>query len=201
MKKKAELVFIPVPAMGHLVSAIQLAKLLVNLNFNLSIKVLAIKPPRDAKVSAYINSLTADTTAAATISRIKFIVLQQSGAEVDVFRFTGSLVQTHGPLVKEAVASIVEHANSVPDSPRLAGFVIDLFLTQLVDLANKFGVPSYAFFTAGAGFLGFQFYTQALHDEQNVDFVELKDSDTEFTIPSYVNPVSTKLFPSVYHLP
>ncbi|KAE8690111.1 putative UDP-glucose flavonoid 3-O-glucosyltransferase 3 [Hibiscus syriacus] len=190
MMKKAELVFIPVPAIGHLVSAIQLAKLLVDLNSNLSITVLAIKPPRDAKVSAYIDSLAAAT-------RIKFVVLQQSGAEVDVFRFLGSLVQTHRQLVKEAVTSIVEHSNSVPDSPRLAGFVIDVFLTPLVTLANEFGVPSYAFYTAGAGFLGFQFYTQALHDEQNVDFVELKDSDTEFTIPSYVNPVSIRLFPSV----
>ncbi|KAH1096653.1 hypothetical protein J1N35_013574 [Gossypium stocksii] len=36
-----------------------------------------------------------------------------------------------------------------------------------------------------------------LLDEQNVNIVELKDLDTEFTIPSYLNLVSSKLFPTV----
>ncbi|GMI98514.1 UDP-glucosyl transferase 71B6 [Hibiscus trionum] len=197
MMKKSELVFVPLPAMGHLVSTVQLAKLLVNLNSNLSITVLTIKPPSDAKVSAYIDTLIATAT-----SRVKFINLQQqSDSEVGVFTFFTTLVQTHGLLLKEAVTNIVDHSNSVPDSPRLAGFVLDMFLTPLVDLASEFGVPSYAFYTSGAGFLGFQFYTQALHDEQNVDFLELKDSDTEFTIPSYTNPVSTRLFPSIMFNP
>ncbi|XP_040939146.1 anthocyanidin 3-O-glucosyltransferase 6-like [Gossypium hirsutum] len=37
----------------------------------------------------------------------------------------------------------------------------------------------------------------ALQDKQNVNIVELKNSDTEFTIPSYLNLVSSKLFPTV----
>ncbi|KAK9013210.1 hypothetical protein V6N11_041228 [Hibiscus sabdariffa] len=176
------------PGMGHLVSTVELAKLLVHLNSNLSVTILTIKRPYDAKVSAYVDSLTAT-------SRIKFINLPQPDPDVDVFKFMSRLVQSHGPLVKEVVTNIVELSNSVPDSPRLAGFVLDMFLTPFIDLANEFGVPSYAFYTSGAAFLGFQFYTQVLHDEQKVKFVELKDSNTEFTIPSYVNPVSTKLFP------
>ncbi|GMI69090.1 HYPOSTATIN RESISTANCE 1 [Hibiscus trionum] len=196
MLKKAELVFIPMPVMGHFVSTVQLAKLLVHLNSNLSISVLNIKPPYDnSKITSYIDSLTADTTSTTT-SRIKFINLQPESYPDDVSEFFVTLVQTQGPLVKEAVTNIVEHSNTVPDSPLLAGFVFDMFLTQFVDLANEFGVPSYAFYTSGAGFLGFQFQVQVLHDEQNVEFVELKDSDKEFTIPAYANPVSTKLFPT-----
>ncbi|XP_039001004.1 anthocyanidin 3-O-glucosyltransferase 6-like [Hibiscus syriacus] len=189
MTKKAELVFIPMPGMGHLVSTVQVAKLLVDLNSNLSVTVLTIKSPYDAKVSAYVDSLTATTN-----SRIKFIILPQPEPDADILKFLSILVQTQLPLVKEAVTNIVELSNSVPDSPRLAGFVLDMFLTRFVDLANEFGVPSYAFFTSGAAFLGFQFYTHVLYEEQNVDFVELKDSDTEFAIPSYVNPISTKFF-------
>ncbi|KAE8690109.1 putative UDP-glucose flavonoid 3-O-glucosyltransferase 3 [Hibiscus syriacus] len=191
MTKKAELVFIPMPVMGHLVSTVQVAKLLVDLNSNLSVTVLNIKPPYNAQVSAYVDSLTA---AATTTSRIKFINLPQPDPDADMLKFISSLVQTQFPLVKEAVTNIVELSKSVPDSPRLAGFVIDMFLTAFVDLANEFGVPSYAFFTSGAASLGFQFHTQVLYDEQNVNFVDLKDSDTEFAIPSYVNPVSTKYF-------
>ncbi|XVF71140.1 hypothetical protein PTKIN_Ptkin12aG0012100 [Pterospermum kingtungense] len=76
-----------------------------------------------------------------------------------------------------------------------------MFYATWVDLADEFGVPSYVFYSSGAAFLGFQFYMQALHDEQKVDIVELKDSDAEFNIPSYVNPVSTKFIPTVMFKP
>ncbi|XP_039021265.1 UDP-glucose flavonoid 3-O-glucosyltransferase 6-like [Hibiscus syriacus] len=190
MTKKAELVFIPMTGMDHLVRTVQLAKLLVHLSPNLSITILTIKPPYDTRICSYVDSLTATAT-----GRLKFISLPQPDPDVDVFKFMSRLVQTQGPLVKQAVTNIVERSNSVPDSPRLTGFVLDMFLTPFIDLANVFGVPSYAFYTSGAAFLGFQFYTMVLHDERKVEFDELEDSNTEFTIPSYVNPVSTNLFP------
>ncbi|XVF71103.1 hypothetical protein PTKIN_Ptkin12aG0008300 [Pterospermum kingtungense] len=71
--KKAELVFIPWPGMGHLVSPVQLAKKLVDLNPNLSITLIIIKSPTDPKVTPYVDSLAANTTT----SRIKFIVHPQ----------------------------------------------------------------------------------------------------------------------------
>ncbi|MFQ6661428.1 hypothetical protein Gotur_029598 [Gossypium turneri] len=195
--KKAELVFIPFPAKGHLVSAVEVAKLLVDLNSNLSISVLIIKQPLDSERTAYVDSLTAATTT----TRIKFIDLPRPDPDKDADHVSWSEVQTHEPLVREAITKIVEHSNSAPGSPRLSGFVLDLFCTSFRDLAIDFGVPSYLFCTSGAGFLGYLFFTQALHDEQNFEFVELTDSETEFTIPSYVNPVSTKLFPSVTFKP
>ncbi|KAE8703905.1 Pectinesterase [Hibiscus syriacus] len=194
MLKKPELVFIPLPEMGHLVPTVQVAKLLVDLNPNLFITVLNIKPPYDSKITAFIDSLTADITTATT-SHLKFIDLPQSDQD-DASKFMSSLVQTQGPFVKEAVANIVEHSNSVPDSPRLAGFVLDMFLTPFLELANEFGVPSYSFYTSGASFLGFLFDVRVLHDEQNVDFAELQGSDIEFNFSTYVNPVSIKLFPT-----
>ncbi|KAE8685887.1 UDP-glucose flavonoid 3-O-glucosyltransferase 6 [Hibiscus syriacus] len=194
MTKRAELVFIPAPGMGHLVPTVQLAKLLVHLNSSLSITILTVKPPYDAKICAYVDSLSADRTST-TINRIKFINLPHPDPDVDVLKFISGLVHTQRSFVKETVTNIVELSNSVPDSPRLAGFVLDMLLTGFVDLANEFGVPSYVFYTSGAAFLGFEFYVQVLHDEQSVKLLELKDSETEFTIPSYVNPVSTRLIP------
>ncbi|KAL1059807.1 hypothetical protein V6Z11_1Z005600 [Gossypium hirsutum] len=149
MVMKAELVFIPMPRMGHFVSMVQLAKLLLDLHPNLSITVFMMKLNPDAKVAAY------------------------------------------------AATNIVQYSTSVLDSPRLAGFVLDMFLTPFIELGNELGVPSYVFYTSGAAFLGFQLYVLDLHDEQNVNIFEFKDSDTDFTIPSYLNPVSSKLFPTV----
>ncbi|XP_021274395.1 anthocyanidin 3-O-glucosyltransferase 6-like [Herrania umbratica] len=195
--KKAELVFVPMPGMGHLVSTVAVAKLLVDLNSNLSITVLIIKPPYDPNLTAYVDSLIADTDTIST--RIKFINLPQDETLQGIRpnKFMTTVIQSQRPHIKEAVAKIVHYSSCVPDSPRLAGLVLDMFFTALVDLANEFGVPSYVFYTSSAAFLGFQFYMQALHDEQNVDITMLKGSDAEFTIPSYVNPVSAKFFPTV----
>ncbi|KAK8674238.1 hypothetical protein V6N13_112532 [Hibiscus sabdariffa] len=131
-----------------------------------------MKPSYDSKITSYIDSLTANTIT----GRLKFINLPQSFPG-DITKFITTLVETQGPLVKEAVDNIFEHSNSVPDSPRLAGFVLDMFLTPFVDVANEFGVPSY------------------------VEFVELKDSETEFIIPAYINPVPTKSFPPIMFRP
>ncbi|KAK8674236.1 hypothetical protein V6N13_112530 [Hibiscus sabdariffa] len=149
MTKKAELVFIPSPEMGQLLSTVELAKHLLHLDSNLSISVLIMKPPNDSKITSYIDSLTSATTSTTT-GRLKFINLPQS--------FPGDII-------------------------------------KFMNVANEFGVPSYVFYTSGAAFLGFKFYVQVLHDEQNVEFHELKDSEVEFTIPTYANPVPIKSFP------
>ncbi|XVF71128.1 hypothetical protein PTKIN_Ptkin12aG0010900 [Pterospermum kingtungense] len=120
------------------------------------------------------DSLTASKTCNST--RIKFINLLQP--EIDKgaapAKFMSNLTQILRPLVKEAVTNIVQFSTSVPDSPRLAGFVLDMLFTPFIDLAHQFGVPSCAFYTSGAGSVGFKFYVQALYDEQNVYVVEIR---------------------------
>ncbi|MBA0827868.1 hypothetical protein Goarm_012612 [Gossypium armourianum] len=145
----------------------------------------------DAELDAYVHSLTA--------TRIRFIHLPplETHKDLSPANFITTLVQTHVPLVKQAATNIFQYSTSVLDSHRLAGFVLDMFFPSFIDLGNELGVPSYVFYASDAAFLGFQFYALGLHDEQNVNIFELKDSDTEFTIPSYLNPVSSKVFPTV----
>ncbi|KAJ6426153.1 hypothetical protein OIU84_026688 [Salix udensis] len=128
--KKAELVFIPTPGISHLVSTVEVAKLLVDRDERLSITFLIMKINFDPKVDRFIDSK---------------------------------------PNVKEEVSRLVSRSVSSPGSPTLAGFVLDMFCTSMIDVANEFGVPSYIFLTSGAAFLGLQFYVQVLHDEQKVD--------------------------------
>ncbi|KAK6259455.1 hypothetical protein SCA6_013929 [Theobroma cacao] len=191
--KKAELVFVPTLGMGHLVSIVELAKLLVDLNSNLSITVFIIKLPYDPNLTAYIDSFIADNDTIYT--RIKFINLPQDETQKGVppYKFMTTIIQSQRPHIKEAVAKIVQYSSSVPHSPRLVGFVIDMFFTTLVDLANEFGVASYVFYTLSAAFLGFQFYMQALHAEQNVDITKLKGSDAEPETSTMVHDMSKEL--------
>ncbi|KAF2293821.1 hypothetical protein GH714_005019 [Hevea brasiliensis] len=164
--EKAQLVFIPLPVMGHIVSAVEVAKLLLTRDHRLSITVLILNLSfvNSNQVHNYIESFEASSS---TISnRLQFIVLPEE--ETELFNFTSS-IEIQKPHVKEAMLKITQ-SKLIADSPapRLAGFVIDMFCTTMIDVANDFGVPSYIFFTSGAAVL----------------------------VPSLVNPFPAKAMPS-----
>lgn len=69
--KKIELIFIPSPGIGHLVSAVEMAKVVVTREKNMSITVLIIQSPHDNKLPTYIQSLSDFS------STLKFIQLPQ----------------------------------------------------------------------------------------------------------------------------
>ncbi|KAJ6864083.1 hypothetical protein NC651_034805 [Populus alba x Populus x berolinensis] len=190
--KKAELVFIPTPGISHLVSTVEVAKLLVDRDERLSVTFLIMKTRSDPKIDRFINSMST------ACNRIRFIDLPKDEPDPNQPRkFLFSLIETQIPHVKDEVSKLVSQSESSPDSPTLSGFVLDMFCTPMIDVANEFGVPSYIFLTSGAAFLGLQFYVQALHDEQKVDPTEFKGSDAELVMPCLANPVPAKVLPSV----
>ncbi|TXG57731.1 hypothetical protein EZV62_015560 [Acer yangbiense] len=104
-----------------------------------------------------------------------------------------SIIESQKPHVKEAVT---QSLTSLPDSPKLAGFVLDMFCTSMIDVANDFGVPSYIYFVSGAAFPGFMFHAQFHHDELKKPITDLKDSDTELVVPTLAKPMHAKFLPS-----
>ncbi|KAI3804290.1 hypothetical protein L1987_25721 [Smallanthus sonchifolius] len=189
----AELVFIPAPGVGHIMSTVEIAKLFVNRDQRLSITVLVIQPPSSSSgpaITTYIESLSKNN-----INRISFIQLPQDEAPPmrDVKSFMTSFndyIKSHQKYVRNVVAELM----SQPGSGRLAGFVVDMFCTSMIDVANEFSVPTNVFFTSNAAFLGFKLFVQTLSDYQNQDVVALTNSDTEVSVPSFVKPVPTKVF-------
>ncbi|CAK7345166.1 unnamed protein product [Dovyalis caffra] len=189
---KAELIFIPAPGIGHLVSTVEVAKLLVDRDERLSITFLIMRVRFDSKIDSYIDSVSA------ACKRMQFIDLPKDEPDPNQSnRFLFQLIEAQKPHVKEEVSKLVSHYELSHDSPRLAGFVLDMFCISMIDVANEFGVPSYIFYTSGAAFLGLKFYIQALHDEQKVDPTEFKDSDAELVMPCLTNPLPAKVLPSV----
>ena len=59
--KKAEVVLIPVPAMGHVVALVEVAKLLVQRDDRLSTTVITMHPALDPSTTNYTESLAAST--------------------------------------------------------------------------------------------------------------------------------------------
>ncbi|PNS97341.1 hypothetical protein POPTR_016G017300v4 [Populus trichocarpa] len=189
--KKAELVFIPTPVISHLVSTVEVAKLLVDRDERLSITFLIMKLCSSSKIDSFIDSVRTAS------NRIRFIDLPQDEPGPNQPNKTFfSLSETQKPHVKEEVSKLVSQSESSPDTPTLAGFVLDMFCTSLIDVANEFGVPSYIFLTSGAAYLGLVFYIQALHGEQRVDPLEFKDSEAEVVMPCLANPFPARVLPS-----
>ncbi|XP_044509406.1 anthocyanidin 3-O-glucosyltransferase 2-like [Mangifera indica] len=194
MNKKAELVFIPTPGAGHLVSALELAKLLLHRQHQLSITVLIMRLFPDSKVNAYLDSFSA-------VNRINFVRLPNNELPIpgsNPRSFFTSFIESQKPHVKEIVSKLVHSESACSDSPRLAGLVLDMFCAAMIDVADELGVPSYIFYTSSAACLGLMFHAQALYDEQNKHTAELKDSDDELELPGLVNPIPAKVLPFAF---
>ncbi|XP_054799633.1 anthocyanidin 3-O-glucosyltransferase 2-like [Prosopis cineraria] len=195
--KKSQLVFVPCPGMGHLVATVEFVKILINRHDRLSITVLIIRPTADPTVDAYTRSLTSSISFP---KRLHFIFLPPhpdpaNSHSLHPSAFMDSLIENQKPNVRAAVTNL----NSGPDSPGLAGFVLDMFCTSMIDVANEFGVPAMVFFTSGSAFLGFKLHMHTLQERENEDATafNLENSDTEFTIPSFENQVPVGVFPGI----
>ncbi|CAH9120828.1 unnamed protein product [Cuscuta epithymum] len=197
MKGGVELVFIPGPAVGHLIATVELAKLLLQKcpRHDLSISVLIMKVPFDSKLTLYIDSLVAENEGSS--SRLKPVLLSASTTADNTksVTFFRTFVESHKQSAREVVKEIQTKASL--GSGRLAGIVLDMFCVDLMDLADEFGIPAYVFFTSGAGTLGMLLYLQSLRDEDGKDVTEFKGSDPDLEIPVYSKPYPAKLIPGV----
>ncbi|XVE59397.1 hypothetical protein DITRI_Ditri05aG0043400 [Diplodiscus trichospermus] len=190
--KKAELIFVPAPGMGHLVSTLEIAKRLIHHDDRISITILSMKLPFTSFVDAYTDSVIASE-----LGRIKLIHLPQAELpSIDYLRFPAgyifALISNHRPFVKDTVENILS-LQSLSDSTQFTGLVLDLFSAPMVDIANELNIPSYIFFTSNAGFLSLFFYLTTRHSHNSSEF---KYSDPDHMIPGFINPVPPKVLPS-----
>ncbi|KAK4431197.1 putative UDP-glucose flavonoid 3-O-glucosyltransferase 3 [Sesamum alatum] len=184
--KNAELVFIPSPGLGHVVSTVEMAKLLLHRDGRLFITVLIMKRPTDPSVDNYTQPIS-------SISRLRFINLptQDHTSSTEVLDFIDNQT-TH---IREIVSNLIKQP-SLPGS-QLAGLVFDMFCAKFIQIADEFNLPAYAFFTCGAAGLGLIYHLVWLGFEQNEELAKCKSSDVELSIPCFSNPVPSKVLPHV----
>ncbi|KAF8041587.1 hypothetical protein BT93_A0243 [Corymbia citriodora subsp. variegata] len=182
----SELVFIPCPARGHLVSMLQMAKLLVNHNDRLSVTVLVMRSPFNSNVESRVESF-----AASIAGRIRFVLLprQNPCQEKSPLASQYQFVESHKADVREAVAGL-----SACSLPRLKGLVVDMLCTTMIDVAVEFSIPSYVFIPSGVALLGLMLYLQSLQDEQHMDLTRLEGTDAELDFPCFANPLPAAKF-------
>ncbi|CAL1356111.1 unnamed protein product [Linum trigynum] len=160
--------------------------LLIDRHAALSIYLLIITTPSTVvAITCYTGSLPADSP------RLTLLHLPNDdpppAADGDF-----SLIETQKPRVREVVSAAI---GRFPDGARLAGFVLDMFCTSIVDVAEEFGVPSFIFFTSPASILDFILHIQTSHDgDEGFEITEFEG--TELVVPSWANPISRWAFPN-----
>ncbi|GAB2282502.1 hypothetical protein Dimus_017044 [Dionaea muscipula] len=190
-----ELVFIPVPAMGHLIPAVEMAERIVARDNRISFTILIFKIDNHGAVNSYIQSLESDSS---FDPRIKFIELPPLENPPD-FRsrtFAERMLEDYRPIVKRTVEEKRSLGSSGHD--HLAGFVVDMFCSVMIDVAKELDVPCYIFFTSNASLLSLTFHFQSLRDDHGVDVTEFTDPDARLDVPGFKNRVPCSVLPMVF---
>lgn len=189
--RQAELIFIPSPGIGHLVSTLEFAKRLIDRDGRLLITILTMKLPFIPLADTYTRSVTASQP------RIQLIDLPQVDPPPSELwsspeNYLSSFIESNIPNVKDTITKIVS-SKSTSDSAEVAALVLDFFYVSMTNVGRELGLPAYLFLTSNAGFLGLMLYLPIRHDQTSIEF---SDSDPESVIPGFVNPVPTGVMPS-----
>ncbi|XLR30668.1 hypothetical protein HN51_050553 [Arachis hypogaea] len=186
---RAELIFIPTPGFGHLVSALELAKILINYDNDLSITILYIKFPFAPSADSHIKSVVSSWPQIKLIDVPEVELPPQEVLMKSVEHYILVFMESLKPHVKNTIQKMSSYDDS--DSNPVIGLVLDYFCLPMVDVAKELGVPSYMFMTSNVGFTAL-----------NVALLERKiddpftDSDTDLLIPGISSPVPSNVLPS-----
>ncbi|BAT79967.1 hypothetical protein LR48_Vigan213s002000 [Vigna angularis] len=179
-----EVVFIATPALGNLVPLVEFANLLTKHDPRFSATVLTIFMPQRPLINTYVQS-RASSPANLRILHLPTVDPPPPDQYQSSIAFLSLHIQNHKHHVKNALLSLLPSDSNSP--VRLAAVFVDMFCGSLIDVAAELSVPCYLFFASSASFLGF-----TLH----LPRPDSLDSESEFSIPSFKNPVPKSVLPS-----
>ncbi|XP_010488757.1 PREDICTED: UDP-glycosyltransferase 71B1-like [Camelina sativa] len=183
---KIELVFIPSPGVGHIRSTTALAKLLVDNDDRLSVTLIVIPSQFSDHASSSVYTKSED--------RLRYCLLP--AVDQDPNQTYISYIESKKPYVRAAVSELATDVSTRSDS-RLAGIVVDMFCTSMLDVADELNLPTYIVYTSNASYLGLQFHVQSLYEDNKLDVSELRDSDVKFDVPTLTRQFPANCLPSV----
>ncbi|KAB5560784.1 hypothetical protein DKX38_005741 [Salix brachista] len=178
------IVLYPSPPIGHLISMVELGKLLLTHTPSLSVHILITSVPYDSGSTApYIANV------AATIPSIKFhhlpTVTLPSTKTIHHEELTFDVLRLSNPLVREELLSISKNYT-------VHGLVVDFFCCAALSVAKELNIPGYHFSSSGAGIVAVFFYFPTIH---NTTTKSLKDLKTLLHIPG-VPPIPSSDMPT-----
>ncbi|KAK9094851.1 hypothetical protein Scep_026320 [Stephania cephalantha] len=163
-------VLYPSPAMGHLISMVELAKLILTHHPSLSITILMTTPPYNTgSTSPYINHVS-KTSPLIHFHHLPAISLPLNSTSSHHEALAFELLRLNNPHVHHALLSLSR-------SSTIRAFIIDIFCCVSFDVARQLGMDTYFYFTSGAASVGIFLYFPTLHNTTTKSFREI-DNDT-----------------------
>ncbi|XP_074582114.1 malvidin galactosylase UGT88C3-like [Curcuma longa] len=180
---KGKVVLLPIPSAGHIMSMLELAKLLHRYHFSVTV---LIAPVPGLPVDGCIASV------AASGLDIDFCHLQPVDLPKDADGpedFISAYMEEQKHQIKAALQDLLRSG----DAP-LAALIVDLFATGAIDAAADLGVPCYVYFASNAAFLALMLYLPTLEEKFPVEFEEMEE---EVRVPG-VCPIPPISMPSCF---
>ncbi|KAG5227459.1 UDP-glycosyltransferase 88A [Salix suchowensis] len=161
------LVLYPSPPIGHLVSMVELGKLILTRRPSLSIHILIAASPYVAgKADKYM------ATVSANFPSIDFhhlpTVTPASTTVTHHEELTLEVLHLSKPHVHEELLNLSKRY-------KIHGLVMDFFCSSGLSVANELDIPGYFFLTSGACFLAFFLHLPTLHQKTSRSFKDMKD--------------------------
>ncbi|KAF9683765.1 hypothetical protein SADUNF_Sadunf04G0048400 [Salix dunnii] len=177
------IVLYPSPLTGHLMSMVELGKLLLTHQPSLSIHILITSVPYDSGSTApYIANV------AATVPSIKFHRLPTVTLP---YTKTNNLEQIVFEVLSLSNPHVREELLSISKNYTVHGLVVDFFCSAALSVARELNIPAHYYFTSGAGVLAVFLYFPTIHDTTTKS---LKDLKTLLHIPG-VPPIPSTDMP------
>ncbi|KAK7259849.1 hypothetical protein RIF29_25464 [Crotalaria pallida] len=167
------IVLYPAPGIGHIISMVELSKLLLKHHHTSSITILLTTGFYDSpSVDSYIHRIS---TSHPSISFHRLPRLAPSPATETV-----SFAATAFEFIRNNAVNVGSTLDRISQTSTIKAFIIDMFCTSALSIGAKMGIPVYYFFTSGAAVLALYCYLPKIHDQTNQSF---KDLNAELQIP------------------
>ncbi|GAB4858333.1 hypothetical protein Ancab_009807 [Ancistrocladus abbreviatus] len=181
-----QLVMYPYPGMGHLVSTVELGKLILTHHPSLSITILTTTFPFNSGSTASYISNVSSTTPSITFYRLPAVSLpQEPSSYLNMAHLTFEIVQLNNPHVDHALRSLSL-------SSTVSAFILDLFCSPAFPVAASLRIPTYYFFTSGASCLAFYLRFPVIYRSTTESFRHLQS--TYFHVPG-LSPIPAMAVP------
>nr|AFJ52915.1 UDP-glycosyltransferase 1 [Linum usitatissimum] len=183
---------VPIPAIGHLPPVVEFSKRITARNSQLSVTIVLIRTPFSPEVDSFSDRLAESCKDCKAINFIR--ISEPKFPPIDsyssVHSFFPKFLDSQTDAVKQALAARFSGDSSVS----LAGIVVDILTTAMVDLGKELGVPSYLFFPSCAAILGHLVHLPAMGYSPEV---AVGDPDGEVVYPSFEHPMPNRILPAI----
>ncbi|KAL7003508.1 hypothetical protein U1Q18_004662 [Sarracenia purpurea var. burkii] len=182
------IVLYPSPAIGHLISMVELGKFILNHYPSFSIHILITNPPYNAGSTAPYVSRVSATTTSITFHHLPTVDLSLSISSPHQETLAFELLRLNIPYVHQALISISQ-------TSKVRALIMDFFCTPALSVASDLKIPAFYFLTSGACCLAFFLYFSTIH---RTTIGSLKDLvKTHLNIPGLPPILATDLMKPV----